>query len=161
MSKPSPEVTTDVLQAFADAWNRHDADALMSFMTEDCVFDASAGSEVCGTRHAGRQAVRAAYAEVWSTFPDAHWETRATWSRANAAFPSGRSRAQQRRARHPRRGQWLRRLLRFEVGITREEEGKTRDRNESPGVMAATCDGPASRSGATCSRFEVARWVRR
>ena len=23
-----PEVTTEVLQAFADAWNRHDADAL-------------------------------------------------------------------------------------------------------------------------------------
>ena len=69
----SREVTTDVLQAFAEAWNRHDADALMSFMTDDCVFDASAGLESRGTRHAGRQAVRAAYAEVWSTFPDAHW----------------------------------------------------------------------------------------
>ena len=33
------EVTTEVLQAFADAWNRHDIDALMSFMTEDCVFE--------------------------------------------------------------------------------------------------------------------------
>jgi ketosteroid isomerase-like protein len=29
------QVTTDVLQAFADAWNRHDVDALMSFMTDD------------------------------------------------------------------------------------------------------------------------------
>ena len=37
------EVTTELLQAFADAWNRHDVDALMSFMTEDCVFEASAG----------------------------------------------------------------------------------------------------------------------
>ena len=33
------QVTTEVLQAFADAWNRHDADALMSFMTDDCVFE--------------------------------------------------------------------------------------------------------------------------
>ena len=73
MSKPSLEVTTDVLQAFADAWNRHDADALMSFMTEDCVFAASAGSEVGGTRHVGREAVRAAFTEVWSTFRDAQW----------------------------------------------------------------------------------------
>lgn len=73
MSKVIAEVTTEVLQAFADAWNRHDADALMSFMTEDCVFDSSAGPDVCGTRYAGREAVRAAYAEVWSTFPDAHW----------------------------------------------------------------------------------------
>jgi len=67
------QVTTDALQAFADAWNRHDIDALMSFMTEDCVFDASTGPEVCGTRYAGRESVRAGFAEVWATFPDAHW----------------------------------------------------------------------------------------
>lgn len=67
------EVTTEVLQAFADAWNRHDVDALMSFMTADCVFEASAGPEVCGTRHAGREAVRAGFEDVWATFPDAHW----------------------------------------------------------------------------------------
>lgn len=67
------EVTTEVLQAFADAWNRHDVDALMSFMAEDCVFEASAGPEVCGTRYAGREAVRAAFEDVWATFPDAHW----------------------------------------------------------------------------------------
>ena len=66
-------VTTETLQAFAEAWNRHDVDALMSFMTDDCVFEASAGPEVCGQRHVGRAAVRAAYAEVWATFSDAHW----------------------------------------------------------------------------------------
>ena len=68
-----PAVTTEVLQAFADAWNRHDVDALMSFMTEDCVFEASAGADVCGQRYTGSEAVRAAFAEVWEIFPDAHW----------------------------------------------------------------------------------------
>ena len=53
------EVTTEMLQAFAEAWNRHDLDALMSFMTEDCVFEASAGVDVCGTRFTGRESVRA------------------------------------------------------------------------------------------------------
>lgn len=67
------EVTTRMLQAFADAWNRHDVDAILSFMTDDCVFEASAGPEACGTRFEGRDAVRAAFAEVWATFPDAHW----------------------------------------------------------------------------------------
>jgi hypothetical protein len=43
------EVSIEFLQAFADAWNRHDVDALMTFMTEDCVFEASAGEDVCGT----------------------------------------------------------------------------------------------------------------
>ena len=41
MQTASAEVTTELLQAFADAWNRHDADALMSLMTDDCVFEAS------------------------------------------------------------------------------------------------------------------------
>ena len=73
MSQVIPEITQEALQAFADAWNRHDAEALMSFMTEDCVFEASGGPEICRTRYVGREAVRAGYAEVWSTFPDAHW----------------------------------------------------------------------------------------
>ena len=58
---------SEFLQAFADAWNRHDVDALMSFMTEDCVFDASAGREICGERSEGREAVRDAFARVWAT----------------------------------------------------------------------------------------------
>ncbi len=73
MPNVSAQVTTDMLQAFADAWNHHDVDALMSFMTEDCVFEASAGPDVCGTSYAGRKAVRAGFSEVWATFPDAHW----------------------------------------------------------------------------------------
>lgn len=67
------QVSVELLQAFADAWNRHDIDALMSFMTDDCIFEASAGSEVFGTRFVGRDAVRAGFADVWSTFPDAQW----------------------------------------------------------------------------------------
>jgi steroid delta-isomerase-like uncharacterized protein len=62
-----------MLQAFADAWNRHDIDALMSFMSDDCVFEASAGPDVCGTRYAGRDAVKAAYLDVFAVFPDAKW----------------------------------------------------------------------------------------
>lgn len=73
MEMVSREVTIAVLQSFADAWNSHAADALMTFMTEDCVFESSAGPDVCGTRYVGRQAVRAGFIEVWDTFPDAHW----------------------------------------------------------------------------------------
>ena len=73
MSEIRVEITTEWLQAFADAFNRHDAAAIMSFMTDDCVFEASAGPEVCGTRFEGREAVGNAFVEVWATFPDAHW----------------------------------------------------------------------------------------
>ena len=63
----------NLLDRFADAWNRHDLDALMSMMTDDCVFQASAGPDRDGQRSEGPQQVRAAYAAVFETFPDAHW----------------------------------------------------------------------------------------
>jgi steroid delta-isomerase-like uncharacterized protein len=73
MPHAEAEFTTESLAAFADAWNRHDVEALMSFMTDDCVFESSAGSDACGTRSSGREAVRAAFEDVWAVFPDAHW----------------------------------------------------------------------------------------
>jgi steroid delta-isomerase-like uncharacterized protein len=69
----SAQVTVEMLQAFADAWNRHDPEALMSFMSDDCAFEASAGPEVSGTRYVGPEAVKAGYIEVFTSFPDAHW----------------------------------------------------------------------------------------
>ena len=64
---------TTLLDAFAEAWNRHDVDALMSMMTADCIFDASAGNAVEGERYEGPHAVRAAFAAVFEQYPDAHW----------------------------------------------------------------------------------------
>jgi len=66
-------VTVEVLYAFTDAWNRHDIEALMSFMTDDCVFESSAGVDPSGTRYAGSEAVRTGFAEIWAIFPDARW----------------------------------------------------------------------------------------
>jgi ketosteroid isomerase-like protein len=74
VSRPiSQSVTPATLAAFSDAFNRHDAAALMEFITPDCVFDAAVGDEVHGTRFVGREAIRAAFEGVWATFPDAHW----------------------------------------------------------------------------------------
>ncbi len=65
--------TLKLLDDFAAAWNRHDVDALMACMAPSCVFEASAGTEVAGARHVGPDAVRAAYAAVFATYPDARW----------------------------------------------------------------------------------------
>lgn len=66
-------ITPATLAAFGDAWNRHDIDALMSFMHDECVFLTAAGPDVCGTRHQGREAVRSAFASAWATVKDAQW----------------------------------------------------------------------------------------
>ena len=73
MTKQSNEVTVELLEAFADAWNRHDVDDLMSFMTDDCVFESSGGSDSRGTRYEGSEAVRNGYSKSWQDFPDAQW----------------------------------------------------------------------------------------
>ena len=63
----------ELLDRYLAAWNAHDLDALMACMAENCAFQSSAGPEACGRRHEGRDAVRAAYAALFETFPDAQW----------------------------------------------------------------------------------------
>ena len=73
MNAPVSLATETTLAAFSAAWNRHDIDALMSFMHADCVFQTAAGPDACGTRHVGQDAVRKAFASAWETVPDAQW----------------------------------------------------------------------------------------
>jgi ketosteroid isomerase-like protein len=73
MSKPDDEVTVEFLQAFADGFNEHDVDKLMTFMTEDCVFEVSYGPDVCGKRYEGQKAVHEGFSSVMEAFPDAQW----------------------------------------------------------------------------------------
>jgi ketosteroid isomerase-like protein len=62
-----------LLQAFNEAWNRHDIDALMSMMASDCVFHAVAGPDELGRSFVGREAVREGFELAWKTCPDAQW----------------------------------------------------------------------------------------
>ena len=73
MSKTKDPVTVATLAAFSAAWNRHDIDSLMSFMSDDCVFQTAAGPESYGARHEGHSAVKAAFESAWINFPDAQW----------------------------------------------------------------------------------------
>jgi quercetin dioxygenase-like cupin family protein len=61
------------LERFADAWNAHDVDILMDCMAAECEFRSSAGQSASGTVYSGRDAVRAGYAAVFESFPDAAW----------------------------------------------------------------------------------------
>ena len=63
-------MTIEELQQYAAAWNAHDIDRIMDFMTADCVFETSSGPERYGTRFVGPDAVKARFIEVWTEFPD-------------------------------------------------------------------------------------------
>lgn len=69
MSQPS----VSFLQAFSDALNAHDIDAVMAMMTEDCVFNAVAGPELQGKSFVGQAEVRQGLEAAWKNAPDACW----------------------------------------------------------------------------------------
>lgn len=56
-----PASTDEVITGFGTAFNHHDLDAIMAWMTPDCVFESTAPP--AGRRYVGRAAVR----EVWGT----------------------------------------------------------------------------------------------
>ena len=66
--------TSELHTFFEQGWNGHDVDLLMRFMADDCVFESTAGPLPCGSRHVGREQVRAAFARVLATFPDARFD---------------------------------------------------------------------------------------
>lgn len=73
MAQPETKVTSAFLQSFADAFNAHDIRAIMQHMTDDCVFEASAGPDRDGQRFIGQLQVRKAFEDVFATYPDAQW----------------------------------------------------------------------------------------
>jgi ketosteroid isomerase-like protein len=73
MAQTNNKVTENFLQSFADAFNAHDIKAIMSHMTEDCVFEASAGPDFDGEKFTGQQQVKKAFENVFTSFPDAKW----------------------------------------------------------------------------------------
>jgi taurine dehydrogenase small subunit len=73
MTQTNNEITEEFLKFFANAFNDHDLNAIMSHMTDDCVFEASAGPDFDGEKFIGQEQVRKAFEDVFATFPDAHW----------------------------------------------------------------------------------------
>ncbi|MBS1836101.1 MAG: nuclear transport factor 2 family protein [Actinobacteria bacterium] len=53
-----------VVGRFNEAWGAHDLDACLAMVTDDCVFDAT-GPSPDGSRHVGRDAIRAAWQSIF------------------------------------------------------------------------------------------------
>ncbi|MFB9269815.1 nuclear transport factor 2 family protein [Bradyrhizobium erythrophlei] len=62
------------LQQLFTAFNRHDSGAVMACMTDDVIFDAAAGPEICGRRISGAIEVRAVFERTFADMPDASWQ---------------------------------------------------------------------------------------
>jgi len=76
---PSEKVTTADLQAFLDAFNAHDLDAIMSFIAEDCVLEMPRGPAPGGRRLVGREQVREGLRSRLEGIPDVHYGDDRHW----------------------------------------------------------------------------------
>jgi hypothetical protein len=86
MAQSTKQADENFLQSFADAFNKHDIKAIMVHMTDDCVFEASAGPDANGQKFVGQEAVSKAFLEVFGTFPDARWNNPRHFISGNRGF---------------------------------------------------------------------------
>ena len=66
--------TAHAIRAFNEACNRHDVDAMMALMTNDCIFENTLPPPD-GERHVGQAAVRKFWVEFFAGTPHAKFET--------------------------------------------------------------------------------------
>lgn len=73
VDQESTTTETAVLR-FNEAFNRHDVDAVMALMTNDCVFE-NTSPPPDGERYDGQEAVRGFWNRMFASTPDAHFDT--------------------------------------------------------------------------------------
>jgi steroid delta-isomerase-like uncharacterized protein len=66
-----------VIDAYNDAWGRHDVDAILGFHTEDSVFE----NHTSGGKAQGHAAIRELLSGVFATFPDLRFDLRRIYVR--------------------------------------------------------------------------------
>ena len=74
-----------LLEAFGSAWQRGDVPALMSMMTDDCVYAASVGPEP-GTTYRGRDEVTRGFTEIMEYESGGESRTGRIWFADDYAF---------------------------------------------------------------------------
>ena len=79
------DATLELIERFNDAFNRHDVDAIMALMTDDCLFENTSPAPD-GERHVGQAAVRAFWERFFAASPQAVFEAEATAACGEYAF---------------------------------------------------------------------------
>src|SRR5690606_40170291 len=74
------QATVATLEAFLEAFNRHDLDAVMGFFADDCVLYMPRGAGPRGDRYVGKDEERAGLAAPLAALPDVHYGEARHWT---------------------------------------------------------------------------------
>ena len=79
MATAEQAMTVERLDAFLEAWNAHDVEAILGFFADDCEFHASVGEELMGATYRGRDEVRHGLEAFFERYPDGRFEDGSAW----------------------------------------------------------------------------------
>ena len=82
-------ITSTLLDAITDAYNRNDIDSVMSFFADDAVFDHAAGPDINGTRFSGQDTIRGIFKGLFNNVESVKWtpiDTRVYGDKAYCEF---------------------------------------------------------------------------
>ncbi len=74
LADPQSVATLEIVKCFNEAFNRHDVDAVMAAMTDDCIFE-NTNPAPDGTVYKGQTEVRAFWERFFRNSPDALFES--------------------------------------------------------------------------------------
>jgi len=80
-----PQTDSQILEQVLAAFNRHDAEAIMEFFTDDCVFETPRGPDPWGRRMTGKAEVQAGFEARFAGIPDIHYGQDRHWICGNRA----------------------------------------------------------------------------
>jgi uncharacterized protein (TIGR02246 family) len=63
-------MTASRLKEALEAWNTHDPERVLEYMTSDCTYHASFGPDLLGRTYSGREAVRVGVQTFFDRYPD-------------------------------------------------------------------------------------------
>jgi ketosteroid isomerase-like protein len=75
----SGQVTSQLLEGFLEAFNRHDLDSIMDYFADDCVLYMPRGAGPRGDRYVGKNEVREGLAKRFEGIPDVHYGDDRHW----------------------------------------------------------------------------------
>ena len=73
MTTEEAGITPTLLDAITDAYNRNNIDAVMSFFSDDAVFDHALGPDMNGTRFSGLDTIRSIFEGLFNNVESVKW----------------------------------------------------------------------------------------
>ena len=68
-------ITIELIDAIGEAFNKNDADLVMTFFSDDCIFDNGTGPDIFGKRFQGKEVVHAVFQSLFDSVEFVNWKT--------------------------------------------------------------------------------------